>query len=128
MNEVSPYFILRDKPAPQCGDGFHNRWDNEPNLREYWSTIRKHQWLLVSASLVACVLAFTWFVTRVPIYRATATIMIQPQAPQLLDMRQLLAEQTPDQEHDYYKTQYGILKTRSLAARVIHQLDLESNP
>lgn len=127
MNEVSPYFILRDKPSPQR-DAFHSRWDSEPNLREYWSIIRKHQWLLVSTSLAAGVLAFVWFITRVPIYRATATIMIQPQAPQVLDMRELLAEQTPDQEHDYYKTQYDILMTRSLAARVIHQLGLQSNP
>ena len=67
--------------------------------------------------------------TRTPMYRASATIMIQPQAPQVLDMQALLADQTQqDLEHDYYKTQYDILTTRSLAARVIHELDLEHDP
>jgi capsular exopolysaccharide synthesis family protein len=130
MNEVSPYFILKNQESatPQTSNGHLHSWNNDPNLKEYWNLVHKHRLVLISSSLAAVVLALIWFMTRTPIYRASATIMIQPQAPQVLDMRALLAEQTQDLEHDYYKTQYDILTTRSLAARVIHELDLEHNP
>jgi capsular exopolysaccharide synthesis family protein len=131
MNEVSPYFIQRIQEAvhPPNGqpNGSPNGWNSEPNLKEYWNVVRKHGWTLASASGAAAILALIWFITRTPLYLASATIMIQPQAPQVLDMQALLAEQTQDLEHDYYKTQYDILTTRSLAARVIHGLDLEHN-
>ena len=132
MNEVSPYFIQRIQEAVHPPNGQHGGsaggWNSEPNLKEYWDVVRKHRWTLASASIAAALLALIWFMTRTPLYLASATIMIQPQAPQVLDMQALLAEQTQDLEHDYYKTQYDILTTRSLAARVIHGLDLEHNP
>jgi len=132
MNEVSPYFIQRIQEAVHAPNGQYNGttngWNSEPNLKEYWDVVRKHRWTLATASVAAAVLAIIWFMTRTPLYRASATIMIQPQAPQVLDMQALLAEQTQDLEHDYYKTQYDILTTRSLAARVIHELDLEHDP
>jgi len=125
MNEVSPYFIQRNQEAAQVQNGHFNGLNSDPNLKEYWTLVRKHRWMLASTSVAAAVLALIWFITRTPIYRASAIIMIQPQAPQVLDMRALLAEQTQDPEHDYYKTQYDILTTRSLAARVVRDLDLE---
>jgi polysaccharide biosynthesis transport protein len=128
MNEVSPYFIHRNPESIPSSNGQFNGWNNDPNLREYWDLVRRHRWMLATTSIAAAILALIGFMTRTPIYRATATIMIQSQAPQVLDMRALLAEQTQDQEHDYYKTQYDILTTRSLAARVIHELDLEHEP
>src|ERR1700730_13735991 len=132
MNEVSPYFILKNQDVVHPINGQHNGgnhgWNNDPNLKEYWNVIRKHRWTLATTSIAAALLGLIWFVTRMPMYRASATIMIQPQAPQVLDMQALLAEQTQDAEHDYYKTQYDILTTRSIAARVIHELDLEHEP
>ena len=125
MNEVSPYLILKSQESAQLPNPHTNGWNHEPNLKEYWDVIRKHRWLLATTSIAAVVLTLLWFVTRTPMYRASATIMIQPQTPQVLDVRDLVAEQNPDLQHDYYKTQYDILTTRSLAARVIHELNLE---
>ena len=39
-----------------------------------------------------------------------------------------MVEANDDSEHDYYKTQYALLKSRSLAAQVIHDLGLQDNP
>lgn len=128
MNEVSPYFIDKRLETVPASNGHLKDWNNDPNLKEYFSLVRKHRWMLLATSLSSAILATIWFLTRTPLYRADATIMIQPQAPQVLDTTALLAEQNQDSEHDYYKTQYEILTTRSLAARVIHDLDLEHTP
>ena len=46
----------------------------------------------------------------------------------MLDIKQLMVEANDDSEHDYYKTQYALLKSRSLAAQVIRDLGLQDNP
>src|ERR1700687_6266699 len=102
MNEVSPYFIHRNPESIPSSNGQFNGWDNDANLKEYWDLVRKHRWMLATTSIAAAILALIGFMTRTTIYRASAIIMIQPQAPQVLDMRALLAEQTQDIEHDYY--------------------------
>src|ERR1700722_15141667 len=97
MNEVSPYFITRNQEPAHSPNGHFNGWNsgenNDPSLKEYWNVVRKHRWMLVTTSVAAAVLALVWFMTRTPMYRASATIMIQPQAPQVLDMQALLADQ-----------------------------------
>jgi len=64
-----------------------------------------------------------------PLYTGLSTILIEAREPQVLQ------NNTPDQESDsessfdsFYKTQYAILQSRSLAARVIQDLKLEHNP
>lgn len=63
-----------------------------------------------------------------PVYTAKATLLIERQAPQALDVGEVLASQPvgPD-EYDFYRTQYEILKSRRLAARVIVEQSLENH-
>jgi polysaccharide biosynthesis transport protein len=63
-----------------------------------------------------------------PTYTASALILIEPQPPQVLDMKQLMIEPPGGEEHDYYKTQYALLRSHSLAAEVIHDMGLQDNP
>ena len=60
--------------------------------------------------------------------RPASLILIEPQPPQVLDIKQLMVEANDDSDHDYYKTQYALLKSRSLAAQVIRDLGLQDNP
>jgi capsular exopolysaccharide synthesis family protein len=43
-----------------------------------------------------------------------------------LDVRELISESGSTDDHDYYKTQYDLLRSRDLAAGVIRELNLES--
>lgn len=99
-----------------------------PDLRDYTRIIRRHLRLiaaLVGGALLVTLLAVL-AMTR--IYTARSTILVEQHAPQVLDMHDLLAESAGSDEHDYFKTQEQILQSRSLAAQVIRELGLESNP
>jgi capsular exopolysaccharide synthesis family protein len=61
-----------------------------------------------------------------PIYRATVTLQINKENPQIVDFKEIFAVNTMDL--DYYQTQYKILESRSLAKRVIQPLKLSEHP
>lgn len=63
-----------------------------------------------------------------PVYTAKSTVLIEPQVPQVMQTRDAAAEPLTSLDHDYYKTQYDILRSRSLAAKVIVALGLADQP
>ena len=64
------------------------------------------------------------FVT--PIYRATATLMIEQNKARLVSIDEVYSGVSANREH--YQTQAEMLKSPALAAAVIKRLDLASNP
>jgi polysaccharide biosynthesis transport protein len=128
LSESHPYPIAR----PLINDGVPSRGrptapvEDEPSLREYWSIIRADLTLIVT--VVACALLASGIAVLAitPKYTASSVILIEPQDPQVLDIKQLMAE-TAGEDHDFYKTQYALLRSWSLAAQVIHGLDSQSN-
>lgn len=128
MKEPVPYFLHRTSPPAEGDVGtviepFAE--EREVRLQDYWNVVRKRGWM-ISTFLIGVVLATgigLWLTT--PIYIAQATLLIERQAPQVLNMKELVSESFVGQdEYDYYKTQYEILKSRNLSAQVIQQLDL----
>src|SRR5579871_3824978 len=115
MNEISPYTISPVLHGNPLNQPFGHPQHEESTLRRYWWIVRKQRWLIGTSVLSAITLAVVWYVSRTPVYEANATIMIQPQSPQVLDVKEVLAEQVSNPEHDYYRTQYNVLKSRSLA-------------
>src|SRR5260370_39712054 len=85
-----------------------------------------HRRLSVPMFLVTELGAFAVPLTRTPTYTSASTIRIEREAPEVLESKQQNGE--PDNAIDtFYKTQYEMLRSRSLAARVIHDLGLENN-
>lgn len=123
-------------PGPSV-DGFVHRWleinrtaqpEAEVDLRQYWRIIHKHLRLIAACLLAAALLTGLLVLTQTPMYTATSLVMIEPHAPQVLDMKELMSEPLDANAYDFYKTQYDILQSRSLAAQVIRDLDLEDVP
>ena len=89
MQELSPYFINRT--APEVNSNFSTSAkvfaQDEPNFREYCRVISK-RWRFI-VTLVICTLALTSLVIflMTPTYTAMSSVLIEPQAPQILDMR-----------------------------------------
>ena len=94
--------------------------------RSYLEVLRTYQWLFITTSLIgATVSAISAF--RAPsIYRAAAQLLIERAAPQVVNLPEVLP--TGTDSSDYYPTQYGILKSRSLAREVVSQLHLHEHP
>ena len=96
-------------------------------IDEIWVVIRRRLWL--SGFLVAATLVVTMVILSLmtPTYTAQTQLLIQPDAPQVLNMTQLLDDTAGSPDYDYYKTQFELLKSRALAARVIRELKLAHN-
>jgi capsular exopolysaccharide synthesis family protein len=90
--------------------------------------IYRRRFLVAGILLGSMLVAVLMIVHSKRSYTATATILVEPSAPQLLGVKELENGEAPGTyEHDYYETEYDILKSRSLAAQVIRQLDLTHN-
>ncbi len=125
MSELSPYFIERSRPVSGLPETTSAQG---PSLRQYWEILSRHLKLIAAVAGAIVTIGALLILTATPIYRATAVILIDPQAPQVLDMKELSVEPPDSSNHDYYKTQYSLLRSRSLAAQVIYSLDLKDNP
>ncbi len=97
-------------------------------LWECW-TIIKSRWRVIAVVLIG-VLAVTLAAVLLarPNFSAYAILQIDPEAPRILNMSQLLDQIQNTEDHDYYKTQFELLKSEALAAQVIHDLNLETIP
>jgi polysaccharide biosynthesis transport protein len=130
--EFAPDQVSRSGPPPPQPHFPHesNLVSNELSFKQYWGVIRKRRLLILSLALGAAVVALAWRLGRTPQYEATSTILIQPQTPQVAPENQHFSDQQSDYsgDYDYYRTQFDLLKSDSLAARVIHDYGLDANP
>jgi uncharacterized protein involved in exopolysaccharide biosynthesis len=129
LQELSPYFI--ERTMPPSSEFVQDDFAYEPQgrgIRDYWAVIAKRKALIATFLLAALIITGTYVELKTPIYTADTIILIERQRPQVLEMKDLLAEAPAADEHDYYKTQYEILRSRSLAGEVIRDLDLNQEP
>ena len=127
MQEVSPYIVLRDHQAT-APPGYHRAGDDPPDLRDYWVVIRKRQRLIAAFFFGAIALTALVVFNLTPLYTAKGTLLLEAQAAPVLDTKTPSVAPETSGEHDFYKTQYDILQSRSLAAKVIDELNLTDNP
>src|SRR5215472_4591314 len=99
-----------------------------PNLRDYWQVVRKHKWKIVACFLTAIFVTAVVIFSMTPIYTATTTLVIERKDPQVVNIKQVLSESSESDENSFYESQYAMLKSRSLAAEVIKDQKLDSNP
>ena len=132
MKELSPYSQQRVVPF-EPEDALSN-WRpietaaDAPNLRNYWQVARKHQWKILACFAFAVVISAVITFSMTPIYTARATLVIERKEPQVVNIQQDLSESSDGDDISYYESQYGMLKSRSLAAEVIKGKGLDKNP
>lgn len=97
------------------------------SLRDYWIVIYKYRWTILAFLLpIALIAALSlWWMT--PMYTATATLHIEDRSPNVMGVPETF---TPGKATvpQYYQTQLNLLRSRSLAARVIQDLGLAHDP
>lgn len=94
----------------------------------YLGLVLKYRWLIAGVSVVALAVGLMLTLTSTPIYRATATIQIDRDAPKVVKSESLLQGREFGDDLRFYQTQYDLIKSRSLAERVAANLDLASAP
>ena len=101
--------------------------DAEADLWEYWDVIRRHIKLIASLFLIAELLTLLLVLVMTPLYTGVSTILIESQAPQVLQSNSNNDRSDREEIASFYRTQYEILKSRTLAAMVIRDLALDHN-
>lgn len=99
------------------------------DLRELWQVILKRRWTILIFTLIVVTAVVTATYLKTPIYRAVLTLQIDREDIKILQVGEVSPGETGGwNNQDYYQTQYELLKSRSLAQRVINQLGLADLP
>lgn len=93
------------------------------DLRAYWNILWRRKWTVMITALVLVLGAAIVSSVMTPIYRATVVMQIERESGKVLDFQTVTAEEAANAK-DFYQTQYELLKSRTLARRVIDRLGL----
>lgn len=130
MNQKIRYPAVAGDSLPQSGSLNPELLDvsreDDLDLWKYWIVIRRHFWGILGLSVSVTALAFLVLLSMTPIYRATATLIIEPKTQNVVSVEELYGVDTARAE--YFHTQFEILKSRSLARKVIEEQNLADHP
>ena len=97
------------------------------DLATYWRLALKYRFLIVGCFLAALVISATLTLLTTPIYTAQATLQIDREAARVLDTEDAAPRENMLQGEEFFQTQYGLLRSRSLAERVVESMGLASS-
>jgi len=86
-----------------------------------------YKWALLSATLGVAIIAFLIASAMTPIYRATATLILEGDSANIVGIDRLY-DPVNTQQRDYLRTQIEIMHSSNLAAQTVHRLGLDQDP
>ncbi len=115
--------VVRGGPAAaSAADG-----GSEFDLTSYLRMAVKHRFLILGSAIAAVLIGLILTLLTPPTYTATATIQIDREAARVLDGEGVAPEESMIAGMEFFETQYGLLRSRSLAERVIDSLGLATS-
>lgn len=105
--------------------------DHAVDLRRYWNVIKKRRWLLVVTVVTVVALALVSTLQRPKVYRATATVVVDPTAPNVLGSSNAVVQLGSGGawiNTEYYNTQLDIIGSQQLAKRAVMHNHLHLDP
>src|SRR5215813_1142070 len=114
-------------PEPIEADYIHSTDTDEVELRHYLNVLIKHRRLLILVFLTVVIIGAYFPFTATPLYQASAILKIEPQNPSVTGVGEMLRLESGGPQYDYYQTQFTLLKSSTLAAKVITELKLDAN-
>lgn len=97
------------------------------NIAEYWRLAVKHRFLIAGSLIAALILGVTATLLMTPTYTASMTLQIDREAARILNVDDVSPRESMVQGEEFFQTQYGVLRSRSLAERVIDTLGLANS-
>jgi succinoglycan biosynthesis transport protein ExoP len=98
------------------------------DLVRYWRTINRHKWGILSLVAVIGLLAAIYAHSLPPIYRGTATVMVESYRSKAVSNQEMQESWYWGTSRDYYLTQYEIIKSREFAERLVRVMGLVRHP
>lgn len=116
-------------PAEETGYYYSDQGD-ETHLRHYWKILLKRIRPMAAVFVDVMIIGVIVTLAAPTLYTARARLKIEPQNPSVTGVAGVA--ESPGQfdfgPYDYYQTQFELLKSEPLRARVIKNLNLEDNP
>ena len=97
------------------------------DLLRYWRAINRNKWRILALMIAVGILASMFASGLPPVYRATATILIEASKPKIVSIEEVYSSMAGAQR-EFYQTQLEILKSRELVSRLVRQLKLTEHP
>lgn len=121
--------MLGDSIAAQDGGRQDSILLDRPafDVAEYWRLAMKHRLLILGCFLAALVIGVAATLLMTPIYKASTTIQIDREAARVLNVDDVSPQESLVQGEEFFQTQHGILRSRSLAERVIDDIGLATS-
>lgn len=96
------------------------------DLVEYWRSVTKRKWAIFAFGLVVALLAGVVVFALTPVYRSTATVLIEANKNKVVSIEDVYTGIS--QNREYFQTQVEIIKSREVAIRTIQILKLWDYP
>jgi len=97
--------------------------EDSVHLLDYWRVIVARRWTVMAVLFSVVAVTVIWTLKETPIFRASVSVQIDRENPNVLSFKDVYeAEATTD---DTLRTQFEVLKARTLARHVIQDLHLD---
>jgi capsular exopolysaccharide synthesis family protein len=106
--------------APEASQGLR--------LLEYWRILYKHKWLIAAIVAVSLAIGFVGTLLTPRVYTASTTLEIDREATNVVGLNEAQPVDRLARDQEFFQTQYGLLKSWSLAQRVAQSENLGSDP
>ena len=106
------------------GSALDEGTDLAVTLRQYLYMVLKRKWLILGVALVFFVLGGVRVLLQTPLYSATVRIQIEREPVKIVEGGMALP---PEEGPDFLRTQYELLKSQSMAERVVSMLHLNED-
>src|SRR6266545_1279328 len=94
--------------------------ETQVHLKDYLRVLRKHRWLITGLFLLTVIAGAMWTFVQTPIYQASATVLIEPEPPKVLNIQEVTTIGSTALE--YYRTQYALIQSTPVAQGAIDAL------
>src|SRR5262249_27376159 len=100
--------------------------ERDLDVRYYAGLLWRSRSFLLAAALVGLLLGLVIALIQTPEYRASAMLQIEPPTPTFMTVTDaLVAAGNYWQNADFYNTQFKVLRSKGLAAKVVARLKLD---
>jgi succinoglycan biosynthesis transport protein ExoP len=86
-------------------------------LRHYLAVVYRRRWTAIAVFVVVLGLAAVRTFTAVPVYEATARLLIEADSPSVVSFQDVI--ETNRRANEYFQTQYRLLTSRTLVKRAL---------
>src|SRR6188508_1742074 len=99
--------------------------DDERHLMDYVRVLYKRRWVAIPAFLIVFAVGGINSYRKVTIYEARTQILIEKDTPKVGTLETMFQQQDGWYNDDFYRTQYRILQSRSLARHTAELMHLK---